>query len=102
LATGGLSLEGLAAFLPRCVALASVDSGPAHLATALGVPVLALYSGTNLAAQWGPRGRRVALLRSDTPCSPCELTDCPFQNACMAGIAVDAARAALGRLLKKA
>jgi ADP-heptose:LPS heptosyltransferase len=74
--------------------LASVDSGPAHLAAAVGTPVLGLYSGTNLASQWGVRGKRSRILRAATPCSPCELTACPYGNECMRRLSVGQALAA--------
>jgi ADP-heptose:LPS heptosyltransferase len=83
-AAGRLDLPGLAAFLKRARLLLSVDSGPAHLAAVQGVPVLALYSATNRASQWAPKGKRVRVLQAQGfPCSPCERTECPFDNACM-------------------
>ena len=102
LASGELSLRGLAAFLRRAELLLSVDSGPAHLAAMQGVPVLALYSGTNLAQQWAPRGSRVRVLRAaDLPCSPCELSTCPYENACMRAIPLTNVLAETRRLLKR-
>ncbi len=100
LATGRLGLGGLAAFLKRCRLLVSLDSGPAHLAAAVGTPVLALYSGTNLLPQWGPRGSRVEAIQKAPACSPCELAACPLDNACMRAIGADEALAAVRRMLK--
>lgn len=86
-AAGRLDLGGLTAFVGRAEALLSVDSGPAHLAAVQGVKVLCLFSGTNRAGQWAPRGAGVRILRgATTPCSPCELSECPFGNACMASL----------------
>jgi ADP-heptose:LPS heptosyltransferase len=83
-AAGMLSLSGLAAFIAPARLLLSVDSGPAHLAAAQDVPVLSLFSGTNRAAQWAPRGSLVQVLQAQgIPCSPCELSECPYDNACM-------------------
>lgn len=83
-AAGRLSLASLAALLARARLLISVDSGPAHLAAVQGTPVLALFSGTNEASQWAPRGAKVRVLRArGIPCAPCELVSCPFDNACM-------------------
>ena len=45
---GATSLPQLVALLNRCVALLSPDSGPVHLATAVGTPVIGLYGATNL------------------------------------------------------
>jgi ADP-heptose:LPS heptosyltransferase len=83
-AAGRLGLSGLAALLSRARLVLSVDSGPAHLAAVQGVPVLSLFSGTNRASQWAPRGPRVKVLQAQgVACSPCELSDCPYGNACM-------------------
>jgi ADP-heptose:LPS heptosyltransferase len=99
-ATGELDLPGLAALLPRGRAMLSVDSGPAHLAAALGLPVLCLFSGTNLARQWAPAGPRVKVLQAQgIPCSPCQLSDCPYDNACMRAIAPAVALVEVRRLL---
>lgn len=83
-AAGLLGLPGLTALLAQARLLISVDSGPAHLAAMQGRPVLSLFSGTNRAGQWAPRGPRVRVLQAEAPvCSPCELSDCPYGNACM-------------------
>jgi ADP-heptose:LPS heptosyltransferase len=83
LATGLLSIPGLAAFLKRCRLLVSLDSGPAHLAAAVGTPVLGLFSANNELAQWMPRGPRVLAIQKSISCSPCGLAACPFDNECM-------------------
>lgn len=88
-AAGLLNLGGLAAFLKDCQLFIGVDSGPAHIAAAVGTPVLSLYSGTNLVGQWGPKGPKVTVLQKTTPCSPCELVVCPIENECMKLIEVD-------------
>jgi ADP-heptose:LPS heptosyltransferase len=99
-AAGRLSLPGLAALLSGCRALVSLDSGPAHLAASLGIPTLVLWSGTNQAWQWAPRGKQVRLVQAKAPaCSPCELAQCPLDHACMAGLAVEQALLGLKALL---
>jgi ADP-heptose:LPS heptosyltransferase len=82
-AAGMLGLGGLAALFKEASLLISVDSGPGHLAAALGTPVLGLYSGTNRASQWGLRGKATHMIQAKTPCSPCELSLCPYDNECM-------------------
>jgi ADP-heptose:LPS heptosyltransferase/O-antigen/teichoic acid export membrane protein len=82
-APGLFSLPALAAFLRKCRIFIGVDSGPAHIAAAMGIPVVSLYSGTNSSRQWSPRGLQVSVFQKVTPCSPCELTDCPLNNECM-------------------
>ncbi len=62
---GKTTLPQLAGILKRCRLLISGDSGPVHLACAVGTPVLALFS-TALAAKgplrWGPRGPQTAVI----------------------------------------
>jgi len=88
LATGKFSLPALAAFLKKARLFIGVDSAPAHLAAAVGTPVVSLFSGTNKAAQWAPRGPRVTVLQKSPACSPCELLECPVGHECMEGIGV--------------
>lgn len=82
--TGCLSLRELAALFMRADLVVGADSGPAHLAAAVRTPVVVLFSGTNDAGQWAPRGPRVAVLRQPVECSPCHRTRCPLvDHACM-------------------
>jgi ADP-heptose:LPS heptosyltransferase len=67
--TGG-SLGRLAGVLSRCRAVVSPDSGPAHMAGALGVPVAAVFGPTS-PERWAPMGPRVKVLRRELACSPC-------------------------------
>ncbi len=87
-AAGLFTLPQLAAFLGQCRLFIGVDSGPAHIAAAVGVPVISLFSGTNRVCQWAPWGSQVTVLQKETECSPCELQECPFGNECMRRIEV--------------
>jgi len=64
-----LPLDALGAALARVRLLVACDSGPVHLATAVGTPALALFGPTST-ARWGPTppGRALAL---DLACAPC-------------------------------
>lgn len=99
-AMGLLPLPALAAFLRESSLFIGVDSAPAHLAALAGTPVVSLFSGTNEAGQWGPRGKAVDLLQKKTPCSPCELTMCPLGNDCMRQIQVEEVLEKAGKYLK--
>lgn len=67
---GATGLRELACVLRRCRLLVSVDSGPMHLAAAVGTPVVALFGPT---APWrtGPYGEGHRVLRRELSCSPC-------------------------------
>jgi len=75
------------------------DSGAMHVASALGVPTLAIFGSTEPQLT-GPMGPRARVLRHHVPCSPCFLRDCPLDFACMKGITPDAAMEAAEALLR--
>ena len=78
----------LTAVLSEIDVLVSGDTGVAHLAAALGTPVVALFGPTDprLSAPRGP----AATLTNPVPCAPCFYRECPIEHPCLAG--VDAAR----------
>ncbi len=63
-------LGQLAAILACCQAVVSPDSGPAHMAAAMGVPVLTLFGPTS-PDRWSPRGLTSRVIRQELACSPC-------------------------------
>ena len=66
---GTLDLVLLAAVLARCRLLISGDTGPMHLAAAVGTPVVAVF-GPSMPWRYGPLGVH-RVVRVDLPCSPC-------------------------------
>jgi lipopolysaccharide heptosyltransferase II len=68
--TGRLDLVQLAAALQRLDLFLGCDSGPMHLAAAVGTPVVAVF-GPSDPVRWGPLGGRAEAVRVDLPCSPC-------------------------------
>ena len=94
---GDFSLLASAGLLARCSALLTNDSGPMHLAAALGVRCVALFGPTS-ADRTGPYGPRHAVLRAEPECprAPCRRRDCPLgTGACLASIPAARAVAAL-------
>jgi lipopolysaccharide heptosyltransferase II len=67
---GGASLPVLAAVLARLSLLITPDTGPMHLASVLGTPVVALF-GPSSPERWGPFSGQVRIVRVELPCSPC-------------------------------
>ena len=75
------------------------DSGAMHVASALGVPTMAVFGSTEPQLT-GPMGPRSRVLRHHVPCSPCFLRECPIDFACMKSITPDMAMAAAEALWK--
>jgi lipopolysaccharide heptosyltransferase II len=96
-----LPVEGLAAAIARARLLVACDSGPVHLATAVGTPVLALF-GPTAPARWGPPppGRALSLGLACSPCSNHGGEKCPEgHHRCLADLSPDAVVAAARELL---
>jgi ADP-heptose:LPS heptosyltransferase len=91
LAPGAVNLAGettlgeLAALVRRSAISVTNDSGPMHLAAALGRPVVSLFGPTD--PIWiGPYRRADAVIRANLPCSPCylrQLSSCRHNHDCM-------------------
>jgi heptosyltransferase-1 len=67
---GRTSLKTLGAVFRRASAVLSTDTGPMHIAVAVGTPVVALF-GPTAPGYTGPHGDGHVVLRSGVPCSPC-------------------------------
>lgn len=90
--TNSTSLRETCGLLSHAAVLVTGDSGPMHLAAAVGTPVVALFGPTT--AQWGffPQGPQDVVLEADCPCRPCSLHGagaCPNGYRCLADITVD-------------
>lgn len=86
--SGDTDLETLRGVLSLASMVITNDSGPMHLAAALGVPTLAVFGSTD-AEVTGPVGPRARLVRHEVSCSPCLLRECPIDHRCMKGVTVD-------------
>lgn len=83
---GALTLGQCAASIEQAALLISNNSGPVHLAAALGTPVVDLYALTN--PQHTPWRVRSRVLFHDVPCRNCYRSVCPEQHhACLRGVA---------------
>ena len=58
------------------------DSGAMHIASALGVPTVAVFGATDHVAT-GPTGSLAGIVREQVECSPCLLRECPIDHRCM-------------------
>lgn len=83
--SGKLSLGELGAALEGAVVMICNNSGPAHIAAALGIPVVDLYALTN--PQHTPWITASRILNHDVPCKYCYRSICPEgHHACLAGV----------------
>jgi lipopolysaccharide heptosyltransferase II len=88
--TGKTKLSGAISVIEKMSLLVGPDSGPGHIAAALGVPQVTLF-GPTPENRVAPYGGRDLILRAPTPCSPCLRRECPgLNNICMRLISADA------------
>jgi heptosyltransferase-2 len=87
---GKTTLRELMALLRLCRVLLTNDTGPMHVAAALGTPVVVPFGSTSpeLTGPGLPSDPTHRLLRSEAPCAPCFRRTCPIDFRCMTGISV--------------
>jgi heptosyltransferase-2 len=85
---GETTLPELAGVLSRAALLVTNDSGPMHLAAALGRRVLAVFGPTD-ARETGPVGAPHRVVRESVHCAPCRLRECPIDHRCMRRVTID-------------
>jgi len=83
---GIFSVLDSAALLKLSRLAISVDTGPMHLAYAVGTKVISLFSARDYIEKWYPPKELGIVIRKDIKCSPCFLDDCPISNECMNNI----------------
>ncbi len=95
------TLPELAALLARAAVVIGGDTGPVHLAAAVGTPTVSLYRVTD-SARNGPRGERHVRLQAPLECSPCLRKSCDRDRECSRSITATDVMAALTPLLTAA
>lgn len=84
---GKLTLRGMIAMMSQCHLFIGNDSGPSHIASALGIPAVVIASGTNLYERWGIWREPSRILKHAVPCAPCHLPQCNVPgHPCMSEI----------------
>jgi lipopolysaccharide heptosyltransferase II len=91
---GQTGLDQLVAELAECALLLTNDTGTMHLATLLGVPVVAIFGSTEPRLT-GPLGNARHIIRHQVECSPCFLRECPIDFRCMKAVTVEEVVAAV-------
>ena len=91
----------LSALLARARVVVANDSGPMHLAAAVGTSLVAFFGPTD-PGRTGPSGAPSKILDRYVFCSPCYLKECPYGHECMREITVEMAVQAIEELLGSA
>lgn len=89
---GKTSISQLASILKKCKLFISNDSGPVHIASAVGTPVISLFGRAQkgLSPQrWGPVGVKDKILHKEVGCIECLAHGCVKEFACLKAIAVN-------------
>lgn len=84
--TGRTGLRDLIGIFRRARAAFGPDSGPMHIAAAVGTPVVSVWGATN-PARSAPWNNEAGIIRGEAPCSPCYRRRCPIGRLCMQHIA---------------
>jgi heptosyltransferase I len=95
---GRSTLRDLIGIFPQCAAAFAPDSGPMHIAAAVGCPVVSIW-GATAPERSAPWGFADFALRGEIPCHPCYLRECPIGRECMRRIRPEDIAAAVRRAL---
>jgi len=79
---GRTGLRDLIGLFAECDAAFGPDSGPMHIAAAVGCPIVSLW-GSTAPERSAPWGNAEWVIRAPIPCHPCYLRDCPIGRECM-------------------
>lgn len=98
---GNLQIRQLAACIEKCDLFLTNDTGPMHIAAAVGTPTVSLFGPGNH-IRFQPLGKQHQMIRHNVPCSPCkQFTDKCKDNICMKGINVDEVWQSVSRALER-
>ncbi|MCE9581400.1 MAG: lipopolysaccharide heptosyltransferase II [Planctomycetes bacterium] len=86
--SGKTTLPRLAALIARCAVFVTNDTGPMHVAAAVGTPVVAIFGPTDPRTT-RPFGGKHTVVQHKVECSPCLLRECPIDHPCMRDLPVE-------------
>jgi heptosyltransferase II len=96
---GKTSLRELAAALKICRLLLTNDTGPMHLAAAVGTPLIVPFGSTSPELTGPSFSPAAQILRASTPCAPCFRRECPIDLRCLNDIKISQVIEAARRIL---
>lgn len=89
---GKTSVSQLASLLKRCQLFISNDSGPVHIASSVGTPVISIFGRDQEGLsprRWGPVGLKDRILHKEVGCIECLAHNCAKEFICLKAIVVD-------------
>jgi heptosyltransferase-2 len=95
---GRTSVRQMMAVINRCRLMVTNDSGPMHVAAALGVPIVAIFGPTDHTTTY-PWAKQYRIVRKDLECAPCLKRQCPTDHRCMKEITTEDVLRAARQLL---
>lgn len=90
--SGKTTIPDLAALLKKCSLFISNDSGPVHVAAAVGTPVISIFGRSDAGLgpiRWGPTGRYDIILHKDIGCTSCLAHNCKKGFLCLNAVTED-------------
>ncbi len=95
---GETTLREFIELAASCRVYLTNDSGPMHVAAALGLPTVAVFGATDHVAT-GPSASWAKVVRHPVECSPCLLRECPIDHRCMTRVGAEEVVAEALRLI---
>jgi ADP-heptose:LPS heptosyltransferase len=100
---GKTSISQLASLLKRCELFISNDSGPVHIASAVGTPVISIFGRLQPGLsprRWGPQGLKDIFIHKEVGCIECLAHNCKREFACLKAITVEDVLVAAASILE--
>ena len=93
------SIKQLTALIKRATLFIGGDTGPLHIASIMGIPVIGIY-GPKDPAIYGPYDGTAIVIKKDVPCSPCRKRTCG-DPICMSSILPEDVFSGVEKLMQK-
>jgi heptosyltransferase-2 len=100
--SGVTTVGDLASILRRSKLFLSNDSGPVHIASAVGTPSVVIFGRKDAGLsprRWGPTGAKDVALHKDVGCAKCLAHECKIGFKCLEAVTVEEVTAAAEKLL---
>lgn len=101
--SGVTTIGDLASLFKRSRLFISNDSGPVHIACAVGTPVISIFGRSDRGLspeRWGPSGKRDTVMHKDVGCEQCEAHNCKVGFKCLEAITADEVLSAADKILR--